>query len=80
MNLPAIRDFLLWCTAINFGMLLCWFLFFTLAHDWMLRLHSRWFRMQIEQFDTIHYAGMAIYKIGIILFNLVPYVVLLIVA
>jgi hypothetical protein len=36
--------------------------------------------MPVEQFDSIHYAGMAIYKIGIILLNLVPYVALLIVA
>jgi hypothetical protein len=37
-------------------------------------------RAQRLLIDAIHYAGMAIYKIGIILFNLVPYVALLIVA
>jgi hypothetical protein len=36
--------------------------------------------MPVEQFDAIHYAAMAIYKIGIILFNLVPYAALIIVA
>ena len=35
--------------------------------------------MPAEQFDTIHYTVMAIYKMGIILFNLVPDVALLIV-
>ena len=66
MNLDVARDVLLWCAAINYGVLLCWFLFFVFAHDWMLRLHGRWFRMPAEQFDAIHYAAMAIYKIGII--------------
>jgi hypothetical protein len=80
MNLAGARDVILWCAVINYGVLLCWFLFFVLAHDWMLRLHGRWFRIPVEQFDAIHYATMAIYKIGIILFNLVPYVALLIVA
>lgn len=31
-------------------------------------------------FDAINYAGVAVYKIGIILLNLVPYVALRIVA
>ena len=32
--------------------------------------------MSVEQFDMLHYAGMAIYKIGILLLNLVPFIVL----
>lgn len=76
MSIELVRDVLLWCTLINYGVLLLWFLFFKTAHDWMHRLHGRWFRLPVEQFDAIHYAGMAIYKIVIILFNLVPYVAL----
>jgi hypothetical protein len=45
----------------------------------MRRFHGRWFRLSDEQFDTLHYLGMSIYKIGILLFNLVPFVVLRIV-
>lgn len=76
MSIEIARDVLLWCAAINYGTLLWWFLFFKFAHDWMHRFHGRWFRLSAEQFDAIHYAGMAIYKIGILLFNLVPYVAL----
>ncbi len=79
MSIEAIRNFLLWCTVINYGVLLVWFLFFAFAHDWMQRLHGRWFHLSHDQFDALHYAGMTIFKIGIILFNLVPYVVLRIV-
>ena len=79
MNIEITRNVLLWCTVINYGVLLLWFLIFIFAHDWMHRLHGRWFRLTVEQFDAIHYTGMAIYKIGIILFNLVPYLALLIV-
>lgn len=79
MSIELARDVLLWCAAINYGALLWWFLFFNFAHDWMHRLHGRWFRLSAEQSDAIHYAGMAIYKIGILLFNLVPYVALRIV-
>ena len=80
MKIEIARDALLWCAVINYGVLLLWFLFFRFAHDWMYRFHGRWFRMPAERFDAIHYTAMAIYKIGIILFNLVPYVALHIVS
>ena len=79
MSIETMRAVLGWSFVINYGVLLLWFLFFTLAHDWMHRFHGRWFRVPVDQFDTIHYAGMAIYKIGILLLNLVPYVALRIV-
>jgi hypothetical protein len=66
------KEWLLWSTAINYGVLLLWFLLFVVAHDWMYRLHSRWFRLSAETFDAIHYGGMAAYKLGILLLNLVP--------
>ncbi|MGH8502531.1 MAG: DUF6868 family protein [Gammaproteobacteria bacterium] len=80
MSIEVTRNFLLWCTVINYGILLVWFLFFAFAHDWIQRIHGRWFRLSGDQFDTLHYAGMAIFKLGIILFNLVPFVVLCIVS
>jgi Family of unknown function (DUF6868) len=76
MSIELARRFLLWCTVINYGILLVWFLVFALAHDWMRRLHGRWFRLSDEQFDTLHYGGMSVYKIGILMFNLVPLIVL----
>ncbi len=79
MNIEFMREFLLWCTIINFGILMVWFLFFVVARNWMHRFHGRWFRLSDEGFDAAHYTGMAIFKIGIILFNLVPLVVLYIV-
>ena len=79
MTIAVTRNFLLWCTVINYGILLAWFLFFVFAHDGIQRIHGRWFRLSSDQFDALHYAGMSIFKIGIILFNLVPFVVLCIV-
>jgi len=68
-----------WCAIINMALLLWWFVFITLAHDWTYRLHSRWFMISREQFDAIHYSGMAFYKICIFLFNIVPWIALIIV-
>ena len=77
MTVEFIVEFLLWCSVINIGLLLWWLLMFTLAHDWLHRFHGRWFRLSVERFDHAHYTGMALYKIGIFLFNLVPYCALL---
>lgn len=68
----ALKPFLLYCTLINYVILLVWFAAFSLAHDFLYRLHSRWFALPVETFDGIHYGGMAVYKIGVLLLNLVP--------
>lgn len=79
MSIQMARAFLLWSTVIDYGLLLWWLLLFAVAHEWLHQYIARWFRLSIEQFDAINYAGIVIFKIGIILFNLIPYVALRIV-
>ena len=79
MTIDLVRDVLLWCFIINIGILLYWFLFFTLAHDWVYQFHGKWFKLSVEKFDAIHYAAMAFFKICIFVFNIVPYFALCIV-
>jgi hypothetical protein len=76
MNPSEIKELLLYCLAINYAILMLWFGVFSLAHDWLYRLHSRWFHLSAETFDTLHYASMALYKIGVIILNLVPLIAL----
>ncbi len=68
MTIDLVRDALRW-----------WFLFFTLAHDWVYQFHGKWFKLSVDKFDAIHYASMAFFKICIFLFNIVPYFALRIV-
>lgn len=72
MTLNEVKDFLLWCAGLNYAVLLIWFVIFVFAHDWMYAVHTRWFKLSAETFDGLHYMAMAVYKIGILLFNLVP--------
>ena len=80
MSLDTLREVLLWSLVINYGVLLIWFAAFTLGHDRLYRLHSRWFAVSRETFDALHYGGMAVYKIGTLLLNLAPLVALWLVA
>jgi hypothetical protein len=41
MSFDVLRNFLLWCTVINYGILLVWYLFFTLAREWIQSLSDK---------------------------------------
>ncbi len=72
MTTDWLLRFLIWCTLINYAVLIVWFLAFANARELLHRLHGRWFRIPADSFDAVHYGGMAAYKIGILLFNLAP--------
>ena len=80
MTTNEIKHVLLWCVGLNYVILCVWFGVFVFAHDWMYRLHTRWFKLSVETFNAMHYAGLSVYKIGILLLNLVPLVALYLVS
>ncbi|MDR2710908.1 MAG: hypothetical protein LBB65_06240 [Burkholderiales bacterium] len=79
MTPEILSRFLLWSLAFNYAILFIWFFAFIFARDWLRRIHGKWFHLSESAFDAIHYGGMAIYKIGILLFNLAPFVALCII-
>jgi len=79
MTIEIIRDGFAWCSVINLGILLFWWLWFMMAHDFMYRFHGKWFKLSVERFDEINYTLIGVFKLGIILFNIVPYFALRIV-
>ena len=80
MNIDTLREAVLYCTIINLGFLAFWGLLSLLPHEWMYRLVGRVFRLSAERLDAINYAGILLYKLAVLLFNLVPYLALRIVA
>ena len=74
MTTDVLKTFLLYNLAFNIAVVTLWFLVFTFKHDWLYGLHTRWFQITASQFDTLHYTGMMIYKIGIYFLNLAPVV------
>ena len=79
MSIDTLRAFLLWCTIINYGVLLLWIFCFVFARDWIDWFANRCFRLSAGQLDVIGYSGIVLYKLGILLFNLIPYIALRIV-
>ena len=74
--MTKLQQVLLWCVIINYVIVLFWFALFTMAHDKIYRLHRRRFRLSLETFDALNWLGMGLYKVGILLLNLVPLIAL----
>ncbi|HNT34240.1 MAG TPA: hypothetical protein PKH07_04505 [bacterium] len=78
MDISTLRSFFMWCTVVNAGLLALSFLFIALAGEWIYRMHRRWFPMSKENFSMAMYCFLALFKILILVFNLAPYIALLI--
>ncbi len=79
MDINTIRTFLMWCTIINGGILVGASLFFIFARDLAYSVHIRLFNVSRETVNTMYYSFIELYKMLWILFNLVPYIALLII-
>ena len=78
MDITQIKEFLFWVMLINFAMLAYWFLMIMFAKKFVYTLHRRWFDLTDKEFDKVHFSAMAFYKMSIILFVAVPWLVLVI--
>ena len=76
MSMETLRHFFAWCTVINYVVLIIWFLAIVFARAPISRLHGRFFDLPADKFNSINYLGISFYKIGVLLFNLVPYLAL----
>ena len=64
----------MWCTIINVSLLVISFLFCAFAGDWVYSMHSKWFPISREAFNVAIYSFLGLYKIFVLMFNLVPYI------
>ena len=79
MDILTLRDFFMWCTIINGGLLIVSFLICGYAGDWVYKMHTRWFKFPRQSFNTVIYCFLGSMKIFVIMFNLVPYIALVVI-
>lgn len=63
---------------MNAILLVLAFLITSYAGDWVYRMHSRSFPIPREAFNVVIYSFMGLLKIFVLMFNLIPYLALLI--
>jgi heme/copper-type cytochrome/quinol oxidase subunit 2 len=78
--LDVIAGLLIRCFLGGILLLTVWFLCFVFAGDWIYQLHSRWFAISRQELNAIHYSLMAVTKITLVLFFLLPYIAIRLVA
>ncbi len=79
MDIQTLTTFFMWCTILNVALLLFSSLMCVCAGDWVYQIHHKLFSVPREAFNVAIFSFIALYKLLVIVFNLIPYIALLIV-
>ncbi len=79
MDIATARAFFMWCTILNGGLLVLSFLICAFAGDWVFRMHGKWYPIPRDAFNLAIYSLLGLGKLFVVMFNLVPYLALVIV-
>lgn len=79
MDIQTLTPFFMWCTIINGALLALWTTMYLLAPDLVYRTQSKWFPIPRETFTLVFYSFLGLFKLAFLVFNVVPYVALLII-
>ena len=78
MNMEQLTELFKWMTIINVGLLLCSSLAVMAFLTTIQKMHSKLFGLSREQISVALYAYLGLLKVLVIVFNIVPYISLLI--
>ena len=79
MDIQTLTKFFMWCIIINGSLLVLWTTVCILVPDLLYRTQSKWFPIPRETFNVVIYSFLGLFKIVFLIFNVVPYIALLIV-
>jgi hypothetical protein len=68
----------MWCTILNGSLLILSFLLCTRGTDWVFKMHSMWYEIPRDTFNAMLYGFLGVYKMLWFIFNVIPYVALVI--
>jgi len=80
MTVETLKEFFMWCSIVNGGLLTFWALFLMFAPELVYRIQSYWFPMAREHFNMIIYGFLGLFKVFFLFFNLVPYLALVLIS
>lgn len=75
MDTRFVERALLRCVVLGVVVLIIWFVFFLVADGLIYSVHGRFFhQITVRQFQVIHYCGIGLTKLFVVVFFLFPYV------
>lgn len=75
-ELQTVESFLGWCSLINVSFLMLASLAIIVWRGPLTRIHNAMFGINAEQLGPLYFTYLGHYKLLIIVFNLIPYLVL----
>ncbi len=78
-DLVVMREILMWCTIFNASLLTLWTFMFMFYNEWNYRMLQKVAPISKETFYVLHYGFVGFFKLNIFLFNIVPWIALLII-
>ncbi len=79
MDIQTLTTFFMWCTIINVALFVLWATMCISAPDLVYRTQNKFFPIPRATFNVVIYSFLGLFKIFVLMFNVVPYVALLIV-
>ncbi len=79
-TIETLTSFLGWCSIINMGMLTLAAIALVVLGDWVAGIHGRMFKLGENELARAYFQYLAQFKIVVLVFNVVPYVALKILA
>ncbi len=80
MNVLLLKEFFMWMTVINLGMLMISAVMCIAHKDFIVRVHGKLFGLPPESIKATLYGFLGVYKIVFIVFVFVPWLALLIIS
>jgi len=78
MTMETLRTFLGWCTVINMTFLILASLFLGPMRGLVIAVHGKFMPLSTEDLLRAYFDYLSHYKIAVVVFNLVPYVALVV--
>jgi hypothetical protein len=76
MDLTTLKATLLWASAIHYGVLLLWLGLLSVGKEFFYGLQSRFFPMERADLVRCNYLMYGLYKLAILVFNVIPWIAL----
>lgn len=80
MTLALLTEFFFWCCVLNGFLLTLWVALMMFAPDLVYKTQYKWFPISRESFSETMYRFLGLFKLMFLVFNLVPFVALKLIA
>ena len=76
MDIQTVTDFFMWCSIINCGFLILGSIFLWVRPEFVYKIQGNFVPLSREQLEIFFYGFIGLFKILVLIFNVVPFIAL----